>query len=339
MRRNVADVAVDPVVVLNHARDVHGGFRPFDPTRHVSVTGQSRDGRDPPINAMEVVNSGATLSDPMLLFRDWFGLLNRGKRVTPVGASDSHDVARYVVGQARTYVRCNDADPSRIDAAEVRRGFAEGRVAVSYGLLADVTVDGRFGPGDLVASDGPVEVAVRVLGPEWTRVTQVTLYANGVPVREFPVPPGQPEPAGLKWTATCTLPRFTHDVHLVVIATGPGITAPYWAGAKPYQPTSPRFSGYVLGATGAVWLDADRSGRFDSAYDYASRLVMKAGEPAAVVQELAAYDEAVAAQVAGILRARDGAEFDSALQDVLRAGAPATRRGFETFRRQWEAGG
>src|SRR5205807_6892175 len=144
-------------------------------------------------------------------------------------------------------------------------------VLVSYGLVADITVAGRFFPGDLVPASGDLEVAVRVLGPEWTRATHVTLYVNGIPIRDADIttPPGKPEPAGIKWQGKWTLTRPKHDIWLTAIATGPGIDKPYWPTAKPYQPASPRWKPYVLGSTGPVWIDADGSGRFESAYDYA----------------------------------------------------------------------
>ena len=90
------------VIVLNHARDIHSGFRPFDPRRHISIAGEDLEGWKLEAGAMEIVNSGATQNDPLELVRDWFGLLNRGMQVTPVGSSDSHDVARYIVGQGRS---------------------------------------------------------------------------------------------------------------------------------------------------------------------------------------------------------------------------------------------
>src|SRR5262249_49066690 len=102
------DRAGAKVVIFNHPRDRHGDFRPFGPERHLALTGEDLDGWALRANAMEVVNSGAQQADVMRPFRDWFGLLNRGVLLTPVGASDSHDVSRYVVGQARTYVRCKD---------------------------------------------------------------------------------------------------------------------------------------------------------------------------------------------------------------------------------------
>ena len=62
---------------------------------------------------MEVLNSSAQQSDFMLVYRDWFALLNHGYRITAVGSSDGHDVSRYIVGQGRTYIACPDERPDR----------------------------------------------------------------------------------------------------------------------------------------------------------------------------------------------------------------------------------
>src|SRR5439155_4190880 len=109
--------------------------------------------------------------------------------------------------------------------------------------------------------------------------------------------------AGVKWSGEWTLPRFGHDVHLVAVASGPGVTDLYWPIAKPYQPTSPVVERRVLGSTGAVWLDADGDGKRTSAVDYARRLLREAGgDWRELVRSLTGYDEAVAAQAAGLLR-------------------------------------
>ena len=342
----LADSAPDAAVVLNHARDVHGGFRPFDPSRHISIAGEPVDGVFPPANAMEVINSGATRADPLELFRDLFGLLNRGRRLTPVGASDSHDVSRYIVGQSRTYIDCSpDTDPSSIDTPRAIRAIRAGRVAISYGLLARLTVDGRFTPGDLAtvppdATD--IHVDVRVLGPEWTTASRVALYVNGLEADHADIPqtatPAQP--AGVKWQGRFTLPRPKHDVHLVAIATGPGVTGPWWPCAKPYQPTSPRFTPCVLGATAPVYVDADGNGRFDSAYDYAQRLVADtAGDAAALSPRLADYDEAVAVQVASVLRAREPQTFEAVARRLIDAGPAHVARGIGAYVPEWKLTG
>src|SRR5262249_39078266 len=105
--RAIRSASGERVVVLNHPRDLHAGFRPFDPKHFNPVTGEHPRGLLH-VDPVEVINSGAMQSDPSRLIRDWMALRNRGERITAVGASDSHDVARYIVGQGRTYLPCPD---------------------------------------------------------------------------------------------------------------------------------------------------------------------------------------------------------------------------------------
>src|SRR5262249_2951317 len=155
-------------------------------------------------------------SDVMLVYRDWFGLINHGLRLTPVGASDSHDVSRYILGQGRTYIRANDLDPSAIDVSEACRNLLAGRALVSMGLLCEITVDGQHGPGDVVAAPGDIEVTARVLGPRWTQLAQVTLFANGIKIREAEI--REPTRGAIeKWKGTWRLPKFKHDVFLAAV--------------------------------------------------------------------------------------------------------------------------
>ena len=325
-----------PVVVLNHGRDVHGGFRPLDPSRHIGIAGEDLDGWRLPATAMEIVNSGAVMSDALALTRDWFGFLNRGVRVTPVGSSDSHDVARYIVGQGRTYVRVDDRRPDALDRDAAIASVRRGAVSVSYGLLTEIEISGR-GPGDLVPARGPLAVRIRVKGPGWTRVDRVALYANGVRVREEAISGGNA--AGIKWQSTWRLPTPSHDLHLVAVATGPGVTAAYWPMAKPYQPTSPEFTPYVLGVSGAVFVDGDGTGTFESAIDYARRELAAAPEPSQLAARLDRYDAAVAIQGASLLRARDPATFDSAIAAMLSTASPPVARGLRDYVDAWRASG
>jgi hypothetical protein len=284
---------------------------------------------------MEVINSGALQTDIMRPYHDWFGLLNRGLQIAPVGASDSHDVSRYIVGQARTYVRCRADRPGNIDVAAAVKSFQEGRVLVSCGLLTEITVNGKYGPGDLVPA-GEVRVAVRVLGPSWVSADKVELYANGYKIREARVDGGGPQRAGVKWSGEWTLPPFRHDVHLVAIATGPGVRELYWPIARPYQPTSPVVQRRVIGSTGAVWLDGDGDGRRTSARGYAQRLLTETGgEWGKLVQALGAYDEAVAAQAAALLQARGVSVGDRAVREAARKAGAHVERGFQAYREAW----
>ena len=176
-------------------------------------------------NAMEVVNSGATQTDALQLFRDWMALLNRGYSVTPVGSSDAHDVGRHFVGQGRTYIRCDDRDPANIDVEQAVASFVKGSVMVSYGLLVEIRVNDRYQSGDLaqVAGDDVV-VDRRVLGPHWVSASKVMLFENGQLVREQTIEDGDRDSRtrGVLWSNRWKLPTPRHDVHLVAIAVGTG---------------------------------------------------------------------------------------------------------------------
>ena len=284
-------VAGDPVIILNHPRDLHSGFRPFDEKRFIRMTGEEVDGQKVEANAIELVNSGATTSEPMAVYEDWFGLLNAGEKLVPMGASDSHDVSRYIVGQGRTYIRANDGDAGRIDVGEAVTNLREGKTAVSYGLLVEMEAHAET-------------VRVRVLGPSWTQLSLVEVFANGKKVVERAVDQSGGRRGGIKFEEVFDL-RFTHDVQLVAVARGLGVKGAFWPSAKPYQPTSEVFTPYVIGSTAPVWVDGDGSGSLESARDYAQRIVEQAGGDLKIVAEkLARYDDAVMAQAAAVWRSK-----------------------------------
>ncbi len=307
------------VVILNHARDLHSNFRPFDPKHFNAAVGTQLDGWPIGFNAMEVVNSGATQTDPMRLFHDWMTLLNTGHDIAPIGSSDSHDVTRFIVGQGRTYIRGDDSDPSEIDIGEAVANIRRGQVRVSYGLLAELTV-GDVGPGELAKPAGDeLKASVRVLGPSWVKADRVALFMNGVLVRDEEVTEARKKelPDGVKFDEVWTLPKPPHDVHLVAIASGPGIHAAYWPTAKPYQPTSPEWTAHVLGCSGAVWIDGDGDGKKTAARDYARGAYDAAkGDLGRLVVSLNEYDAAVAAQAAAIFHEKNPNSFNTIAQPL-----------------------
>jgi hypothetical protein len=129
---------------------------------------------------------------------------------------------------------------------------------VSYGLLAELTVNSKYGPGETVPVFGDeVDVRVRVLGPDWVEADRVMLFQDGELIREQEIEPGDISEIGVLWSGGWTLPRPATDSFLVAIAMGPGIEAPYWRTAKPYQPDTPDPTTYVVGASGAVWLEVE----------------------------------------------------------------------------------
>jgi hypothetical protein len=285
------------VITLNHPRDVHSGFIPLGGVQFNPKTGKHRQADALDIDAMEVITSGAMQSDIHLLYRDWFALLNRGHRIAAVASSDTHDVNRFILGQGRTYVAAKDADPANLDLDEVWRSYQEGRLLVSLGLLVQVVVQDRFGVGDLASGlPGKIKVEAAVSGPAWVQADHIELYANGRVIREQKIT--DDHRPGEKARVTWEIPKPAHDVHLVVIATGPGVTEPFGEIPQPYQPASKTFTSRVIGSTNPVWIDADGDGKFEPAVAIAQRLIKAAGGDREKLREaLKTCDEAVAVQV------------------------------------------
>lgn len=324
---NIRSVTGARVITLNHPRDVHSNFTPLGAGNFDPVTGALKLAPKFDCDAMEVVTSAAMQSDVMLLFRDWFALLNHGYRIGAIGASDTHDVSRFILGQARTYVACQAERPETIDIEEVCASYNAGRLLVSLGLLARMTVDERFSIGDLVTPSGDrIAVNVDVLGPSWVTADRVELFANGIKLKEESIAATRnPLKARVRWL----VPVPAHDMHLVAIATGPGVTAPYWEIPRPYQPAAKTFTPRVVGSTNPIWIDADRDGRFRAARAYAAEAVHGAGgEPTRLIPALAQADEAIAAQAADLWAAAGNSLSSSALSEALRTAAEPVRAGF-----------
>ena len=251
-------------------------------------------------------------------------MLNRGLMLTPVGSSDSHDVARYIVGQGRT-LRPLRRPPSRRHRSGARDGErpprpGDGQLRAADGDRRRRERSGGTGPAARRAR-GPNPRARARLD---ARASTSRCTSTGRCVREEAIPGGTD--AGLKWEATWRLAAPAHDVHVVAVATGPGVTAPYWPTAKPYQPTSTHFTPYVLGMSGAVFVDGDGSGTFESAVAYARReLAATHRSAAALAARLGRYDAAVATQAASLLRARDPAGFEASDRRHARARPGAGR--------------
>ncbi|MCA9053277.1 MAG: CehA/McbA family metallohydrolase [Planctomycetaceae bacterium] len=327
------------VVILNHARDIHSGTRPFGPKLYNAVVAEQLAGWPLRMNAMEVINSGATQTETLQLLQDWMGLLNRGYRVTPIGSSDSHDVNRYIVGQGRTYIRGDDTNPGGIDAAAAARSLVQGRVLVSYGLIAELTVSGEYTSGDLVPPvDGELNVSVRVLGPDWVTPQRLMLYANGELIREAMIFSDRAESRvpGVQFEQTWSLERPDFDLFLTAIVVGDGIDAAFWRTAKPYQPTSPHWLPQTLGCSGAVFVDADGDGQWTAARSYAEQIIRDSdGALPDVFAGLSGRDSAVAAHVAHLLRL-SRIDLDSADITALAAEAdPPIRAGIDRYREAW----
>lgn len=226
VKDNIAKNKEVKVIILNHARDEHNGFTPADAMQNLSA-GQL------PANAMEVLNSGSQQTNPRELYLDWLGLIKKGIVLTPVGSSDSHDVSRFIVGQGRTYVRRGD----------LVQNFLAGKVAVSFGMFTELTIDPKK----------KNTVIVKVHSPSWIKPASITLYANGEKIHISRISPKQ-KPKNNIYISKINIPKFSNETILVAVAEGADPAAPWWPIAKPYQHVSPDVNPIVLSLTGPVRL-------------------------------------------------------------------------------------
>jgi hypothetical protein len=238
-----------PIIILNHGRDIHNGFRPFEYLEKNSGDNQSL--WPMPANAMEIINSGALLSDPLLLINDWFKLLKDGTNITPVGASDSHDVGRYIVGQARTYVKTGKHSPAAPDVPYLLQQIKAGNVSVSFGLMTEIELDRQVDSASSARIGKTISIKAVVKGPSWTKADKVTLYANGIKIHEELIKAGNSP--GIKWKGEWKIEHPVEKTFYVVIASGDYEYLPYWPVVKPFQPVGTAWKPYVMGVSGAVW--------------------------------------------------------------------------------------
>jgi hypothetical protein len=133
----------------------------------------------------------------------------------------------------------------------------------------------------------------------------------------------------VKWEGQWVIPKSEHDYHVVAIAEGPGDKMIFWPLAKPYQPSSPDWTPRVIGASGAVWVDGNENGKRESANDYAREIISRSKDVRKIIQSLAAYDEAVAIQVAAILHLDNIDLGSKKIENALSKANTQVRSGFQ----------
>ncbi len=240
------------VVILNHPRWPEHATGPFGVAALDPFTGARGNGMPCPFDATELVNSTTNEPTPMLLFTDWFALLNRGEKVAAVGSSDSHTVGEPV-GQGRTYIRSSTDDPAKIDVDEACRNIAAGRSTISMGFFVDAKVDAAAGPGELASvKNGRCELALRVAAAGWLRPERAHIFVNGIERAVIDVPTQAGAPTDVTLSRTLEWPH-AHDAWVVCVVTGPA-AGPWW----------PVLNDYTLAATNPILLDGDGDGRYSS---------------------------------------------------------------------------
>ncbi len=310
------------VVILNHPRWPSIADGPFGVARLDPWSGARSTFSEPfSFDAMELVNATDQQDDPLLLFRDWFALLNRGERIVAVGSSDSHTVG-VPVGQGRTYVMSSTDNPTMISIDEVCANIAQGRSSIGMGIFCDARVDEDYRMGDLApVRRGAVDVTVHVRAAAWVEPSALHLFVNGerrdgieglATLMEASRRSGQLEQLEFEFRVP-----IERDSWVVAVVLGEAVEGPFW------HP----LNDYTLAATNPIWLDADGDGVCSSPRDQARALFASIdGDPARVAELFARCDQAVAVHLLDFTR------------DALHAGAEAELRSLGTGAAQGRPG-
>lgn len=238
--------APDVVIQVNHPRMPGVGY--FNRIELNPATGRAEtEEASLDFDAVEVVN-GYDLESPALIdknLREFFSLLNFGRRYTATGNSDSHRMTINWAGYPRTYVRVPDDRPDKVISGELARSLIDGHAQVSNGIFLAVAVNGTAGPGDTVMG-GRVILQVEVRTPSWIEANTLDVWVNGAVVAS----------AKLSARNRRKLPTFQteleveEDAWLVVVARGEKPMSSVFIGRRvlPFAFTNP------------IYIDADEDG-------------------------------------------------------------------------------
>jgi hypothetical protein len=197
-------------------------------------------------------------------------LLNHGYRITATAGSDSHTLTQDEVGYARNFVfvgtgdegrgaRNGTDDPRQVTPAMIVRAVKEGRVVISLGPFVTFTADGQ--PiGSLISKpQGDIVLKIRVQAPNWVKVSEVELLANGVTVKRWQLP----SPASaLDWQVTARV-RPRRDAWYAVLVRGPeGGLEPILRPFRTFEGTT--FRVVPMALTNPIFVDRDGDGKFEA---------------------------------------------------------------------------
>ncbi len=235
------------IVQANHPRSKIDGY--FDLSGFNPETGAAarKENFSLDFDVVEVLN-GHTYAAMEQAVRDWYSLLNRGKRVTGVGNSDSHSVYTADVGYPRNFVDLNTDDPSELNEMEFVKAILGQRVVVCGGPYIKFDIDGKAGPGGLVSAPGrDVKLNIEISAPSWIGVDTFTVVANGEIINSIPL---YDEDTTVRYKGTIT-ERPEKDTWYVIRADGSTPLVPVYPDARAFSITNP------------IYVDADGNGRFD----------------------------------------------------------------------------
>ncbi|MEO8842885.1 MAG: CehA/McbA family metallohydrolase [Kofleriaceae bacterium] len=130
-------------------------------------------------------------------------MLDRGKRMTGMGTSDSHHLLGDEPGYARTLLYVGDGkdQPGQYSRDDVIAAIRAHHALVTNAPFIDIKV-GTAMPGDDVTMTGQVTVAIHVRAPSWAPVNHLIVYSNSKVISDQPITTGTDFTTNVMFTPT-----------------------------------------------------------------------------------------------------------------------------------------
>ncbi|HEX5060444.1 MAG TPA: CehA/McbA family metallohydrolase [Kofleriaceae bacterium] len=122
----------------------------------------------------------------------WMTMLDRGNKVTGIGASDSHHLLGDEPGDARTLLYVGDGKdtPGGFSRGDVVRATREHKAITTNAPFVDISIKGQGIGSTVVESAASVPVEIHVRAPSWAKVDRLKLYMNSQIVQDMPITTG-----------------------------------------------------------------------------------------------------------------------------------------------------
>ena len=203
---------------------------------------------------------------------DWFSFLDRAKRITATGNSDSHNASVHEVGYPRNFLWVGTDDPAQVTDQQVTDALRAGRVTISGGPLLtlaapaagigapDTSIGGTVKP-DFTTGSPVLHLTVTVQAPPWMgKLQRIDLWTGDTTTLGAHLAIASIDLSGLPATQTLRY-RQTVDIPIApavdnwILATVRGVTDAQGNSQALWPVVQGQVPPYAI--TNPIWIEVD----------------------------------------------------------------------------------